>query len=242
MEEKQREVCAFCGEKLAGPYCAQCGKPKIWKKMDGTYFLQELAGVFNLDKGLLFTLKSLLFSPGKALRDYLHGDRSKYIKPLTFLLATSFFYTIISRILKVTPAYTQSVPNGENPAAPVIEWISSHFGYANLMLGLVMGILIRLFFRKHAYHYVEILAILCFSMGMQMMVLLGFEGILFLFPGIHYSVGALLMVGYGIWSIGSFFNPPKFSHYIKITLVHLLSFVLFNLAILVLAFILNKVG
>lgn len=208
--------------------------------MDGGYLMQELAGLFNVEKGLVYTFSSLLTRPGAALREYLTGDRSKFVKPITFLLATSFFYTVFSKMLKVTPVFDDAKFGENNPFVSIMAWGSSHYGYANIMLGLVMSLCIKLFFRKSPYHYVEILAILCFSMGIQMMLLLGFEGVLYFLPKIPYSLGSLLMFGYGVWSLGGFFEPPKWTHYVKIIFVQLFSFITFLIFVILFGIIVYK--
>lgn len=241
MENNVESTCKSCGAEMTGPFCAQCGKPKSWRKMDGGYLMLELAGLFNVEKGLVYTFSSLMTRPGAALREYLTGDRSKFVKPLTFLLATSFFYTVFSKMLKVTPVFDYAKFGENNPFVSIMAWVSSHYGYANVMLGLVMSLWIKLFFRKSPYHYVEILAILCFSLGIEMMLLLGFEGVLYFLPKIPYSLGSLLMFGYGIWSLGDFFRPHAWMNYLKTSLVYALSFISFYFIIIISAVCLHFV-
>lgn len=67
------------------------------------HMIQVVLSIWNLDKGLLFTLRELSLRPGKAIRDYLFGDRKRYLHPLRFLflsaalaafLTTQFVFTV----------------------------------------------------------------------------------------------------------------------------------------------------
>jgi hypothetical protein len=48
---------------------------------------ESILAIFNFEKGLSFTIKNLLVSPGQTLNNYLFtAERSKHIKPMSFLL------------------------------------------------------------------------------------------------------------------------------------------------------------
>lgn len=79
--------CAECGAVLSGPFCAQCGL----RATPGGFTLRRigrelLADALDLDRGVLFTLASLLRRPGATVRAYLAGRTGRYTNPFKYLL------------------------------------------------------------------------------------------------------------------------------------------------------------
>ena len=51
----------------------------------------------------------------------------------------------------------------------VFEWISTHYGYSNILISICMGIWIRLFFSNDGFNFYEILILLCYIVGVGML-------------------------------------------------------------------------
>lgn len=100
---KKLTTCLNCGENLESNYCKKCGQ----KASTHRFTLQQivskdfLIGFLNLEKGFLFTLKSLFTRPGHFIREYIQGKRKTYFHFITFLLiilAVSVFVSQFSSI------------------------------------------------------------------------------------------------------------------------------------------------
>jgi hypothetical protein len=78
--------CKNCGYVVSSNFCSNCGQTVNTPRITGKMMWREFLRVYiNLDKGLIFTLKRMLFNPGLAPLDYVQGKRISYMKPLTFV-------------------------------------------------------------------------------------------------------------------------------------------------------------
>lgn len=103
--------CKSCGEALSGNFCSNCGQKK-YARIDRKYIMDEFQYSFlHMNKGFLYTIKSLIINPGKTARDYIEGNRAKHYKPilLAFVLAT--FSAFLSFKLIDMPKFTQNMGN-----------------------------------------------------------------------------------------------------------------------------------
>ncbi len=98
-EQKQIEFCEYCQSELTGSFCSNCGHPKILKRIDGKYIISEIGSVLNFDKGILFSIKELLIRPGQNVRNFIHKDRNRLVKPIFFIIICSLIYTIVQQFL-----------------------------------------------------------------------------------------------------------------------------------------------
>ncbi len=87
MQTKSTE-CLNCGAELKSNFCEECGQKSSTKRFSLAQLITSdfLSGFFDLEKGFLFTLKSLFTRPGHFVREYVQGKRKVYFHFLTFLL------------------------------------------------------------------------------------------------------------------------------------------------------------
>ena len=89
--------CENCGEIVPDRFCTTCGQlatdfhRPFWELISGS-----LADVFSLDGRLLRTLPMLILRPGRVTRNYLDGQRARYVPPFRmFLLASLLFFLTV---------------------------------------------------------------------------------------------------------------------------------------------------
>ena len=64
--------CKNCGEVLTGKYCSKCGQKASVDKLNLSSFSSEISdGVFNMNKGLFYTIKELFLLIQK--EEQVHG-------------------------------------------------------------------------------------------------------------------------------------------------------------------------
>lgn len=214
-DQNQNEVCLRCNSKLSGNFCSDCGHPKSLQRIDGKYILSEFTRVINFDKGILFTVKELLIRPGKNVRDFIHKDRNRLVKPLIFVIICSLVYTIAEQIFHFEDGYANASGFGESATTDIFRWIQNNYGYANILMAVLIALWIKIFFRKYHYNFFEILILLCFVMGIGMLIYTIF-GITESLAGVKIlRIGGLLSFVYVAWAIGLFFNKKKKMNYVK---------------------------
>ncbi|MBC3885304.1 DUF3667 domain-containing protein [Undibacterium griseum] len=93
-QETHQTTCSNCGAVLSGAYCHQCGQSAhIHRSL--LHLIEEfLHGLLHFDTKSWRTLPALIFRPGQLTRNYINGQRTRYVSPLAlflFLIFLMFF-------------------------------------------------------------------------------------------------------------------------------------------------------
>jgi hypothetical protein len=90
------ENCKNCNEIITGNFCINCGQKK-YKRIDRKYVLEEIEYTFlHVNRGLLYSAKSILKNPGKTAREYIDGNRVNHYKPILLAFVLSGISTFLS--------------------------------------------------------------------------------------------------------------------------------------------------
>jgi len=231
--------CKKCNEPFNGNYCPNCGQPAQLKRIDRHYFIQEIASAFNAERGMVYTIKRMLISPGNSVRQYITEDRSQYVKPITFLFTASVIYALVNHIchIEVENYYFNTDVLKQSTISFIFGWLMNNRGYAGIIIGFLMTFWIKLFYRKSGYNFFEIFVLLCFVSGISTLFL-SVVSILQVLTPVHWNLIKILtpiVVAYHIWSIGQFFDSKKAVNYIKASFA-------FILGAITLSFIVTLIG
>jgi hypothetical protein len=204
------------------------------RRIDGKYLLQEIGSVLSFDRGFFYTIRELAVNPGGSVREFLMEERKRLIKPVLFLILTSIIYTLANNVFHFEDGYVRFEGNADSATSAISNWVRSNYGYANMIMALFIGLWTKIFFRKQAFNIFEILVLLCFVMGMGMLIYSVF-GIMQSLTGVKLLQAAVLGgFVYMAWAIGQFYGGGKFIHYVKAFLAYLLGMITFSLASLLL--------
>jgi hypothetical protein len=217
--------CRTCNLEFTSKFCPNCGQPEQLKRIDGHYIAHEIQHILHFERGILFTIKELFTNPGENIRNYLLVNRSRLVKPIIFIIVTSLIYSICSSFFHFEDGYVNYLDNQKTTTSAIFKWIQGHYGYANIIMGIFIALWTKLFFRKYNFNIFEILILLCFVMGMGMLIYSVF-GII---QGMtHYNVMQIAgIVGfiYVTWAIGQFFEKGKFFNYVKAFFAYVLGMI-----------------
>jgi len=83
--------CLNCGAELQGAYCHACGQAAHAHRTLAHVFEEFLHGVIHFDTKAWRTLPMVIGRPGTLTRNYIYGQRARYISPLALFLFTIFF-------------------------------------------------------------------------------------------------------------------------------------------------------
>lgn len=231
-EQKQTEKCNQCNSELFGDFCASCGQPRKLRRIDGQYIFSEIGSVLNFDRGILFTFRELLLRPGASVQKFILEDRSRLVKPILFIIVCSLLYSIAQQVMHFEDGYVNyNFDELKNSATGAIfQWISQNYGYANILMAAFIALWIKLLFRKYDYNYYEIIILLCFVMGIAMLIFAIFGTVESLTGLPLFQFGAYIGFIYISWAIGQFFDKRKFMNYVKGLLSYLLGMIFFMVA------------
>ena len=226
--------CKNCGTEGSLNYCANCGQPLILKRIDGHYLTHEIEHILHFERGILYTVKELFIRPGRTVKLYISENRSRLVKPIIFLIVTSLIYTLATHFFHIKEGYVNFQEKELTTTGRIFKWVEEHYGYANIIMGVFIALWTKLFFRKYNYNFFEILILLCFTMGMGMLIFAIFAIISGIVHFDMMQIGGYVGILYCAWAIGQFFDKTKAFNYIKALGAYLLCMVtsaLFAMAI-----------
>ncbi|GAA4238504.1 hypothetical protein GCM10022291_29220 [Postechiella marina] len=214
-EDSISKKCKGCNTALTGPFCAQCGTPRVLPKIDASYIISEIVSVLNFNKGIFYTIKELLTRPGDSVQKFIHNDRKRLVKPIIFLIVCSLIYTLAQQFLKFEDGYVNAGGFGDSTVTTIYKWIQKNYGYANILMSIFIALWIKLFFKKHHYNFFEITILLCFAVGIAMLIytIFGLLETVTHLKILHF--GGIIGVIYISWAIGQFFDKNKKINYLK---------------------------
>lgn len=226
------DLCKKCNADVALNYCPNCGHPKAIARIDGSYLLDEIRRVLSFEKGFLFTIRELTMKPGKSIQAFIEEDRNRLVKPIVFLIVTSLIYSAVNGIFHFEDNYVNYSDVKESTTLSMFKWIQGNYGYANIIMAIFIALWIKLFFRKEKFNIFEIIILLCFIMGMGMLIYAIF-GVAQSMTGVSLmQISAMLGFAYFTWAIGQFFGKRKAGSYIKAFFAYILGMISFFLVVM----------
>ena len=122
----------------------------------------------------------------------------------------------------------------DSSISSMFDWVTNNYGYANILMSIFIAFWIKVFFRKHGFNFFEILILLCFVIGIGML-LFSFFGMLDSLTNLKIvDKGYLLGILYISWGIGQFFQKRKIVSFLKGFFSYMLGVFSFGLIIIVL--------
>jgi hypothetical protein len=233
--------CTNCNDELIGKYCSNCGQPVKVKRIDGHYIVHEIEHILHFERGILYTIKELLIRPGQNIRNFIAENRSRLVKPIIFIIVTSLIYTIISHFFHIEDEYVNFTETKKTTTSSIFSWIQNHYGYANIIMGVFITFWLKIFFRKYDYNFFELLILLCFVMGMGMLIFSVFA----LFEGLTklnlMQISGFIGIAYCVWAIAQFFDKTKPISYAKALASYLLGMLTFCFSAIVLGTLIDLI-
>lgn len=236
--------CITCGHPVTENFCSHCGQPVTIKRIDSHYIVHSIQHVLHVEKGIFYTIRELLVRPGQAVKEFISINRNRLVKPIIFIVITSLLYSLAAHFFHVEDGYVSinmDEDSKKTASAAISHWIQSHYGYANIIMGIFIALWLKLFFRKYGFNFFEILILLCFVMGMGMLTLAIFavaEGL----TGLKLMQPAgIIFFLYATWAIGQFFDPRKIISYVKALGAYLAGMITFTLGTLLLGYVVDLI-
>lgn len=217
--------CKNCNHVVNQHYCPNCGQSSKLKRIDGHYIAHEIGQLLNFQKGILYTIQELLLRPGENVRHFITENRSRLVKPIVFIIVTSLIYSLVNNFFHIEDGYIKYDESTKSSTGIILKWIQEHYGYGNIIMGIFIAIWTKIFFRKYGYNFFEILILLCFVIGMAMLIFALFA----LFQGLTnfdlMQIAAIVGIAYCSWAIGQFFDKKKPASYFKAFASYLLGMI-----------------
>ena len=236
-------TCKNCNTEINSNFCPECGKPTKLKRIDGQYIIHEIEHILHFERGIFYTIKELFTKPGQNIRNYLSEDRNRLVKPIIFIIITSLIYTLIINFFHIEAQYVTFESDGEklSTSIKIFSWIQEHYGYANIIIGVFIAFWTKIFFKKHHFNFFEILILICFIIGVSMLIFSIFAVLSGLTNLKITQIGGISGVIYCTWAIGQFFGKNKIINYIKALSAYILGMVSFTALAILLGILIDSV-
>jgi hypothetical protein len=207
--------CTNCDHEINLNYCPNCGQAAKLKRIDGHYIIHEIEHVLHFEKGILYTIKELLTKPGENVRSFISENRSRLVKPIIFIIVTSLIYSVINHFYHIEKGYVNYDESSKSTTGLIFKWVQDHYGYSNIIMGIFIAVWTKLIFRKYGYNFFEILILLCFVMGIGMLIFALFAFLQGIIKIELMQVAGYVGIAYCSWAIGQFFDKKKPLNYLK---------------------------
>jgi hypothetical protein len=208
--------CKNCGKFIEGNFCNHCGQNSKVGKVNLSNFLNEISeSVFQINRGLFFTLKELLIRPGHGVKEFLNGKRKNHFKPIAYVLTLSTLYFIISHLVgentwmnDVVSGFSIGVNDSgeEIEMLPILTWLSENFAYTTLLLIPIFSLASFLSFLGLGTNYLEHTVLNSYITGQQAIFYSIFILIkIFIDSEYLELIPVLISVAYAFWVYWQFF-------------------------------------
>lgn len=231
--------CNTCQADIAQNFCPNCGQAATLKRIDGHYIRHEIEHVIHFEKGILYTVKELLIRPGKSIQHFISVDRNRLVKPIIFIVITSLIYTIINNFFHIEQGYMKFDEAKPSTIGEMMKWVQDHYGYGNILMGVFIAWWLKLFFKKYNFNFYEIIIMLCFTIGMGMLIFAFFAPIQGIFHVEVMQLAGIVGFVYMTWAIGQFFDKSNVMSYVKSFFAYALGSISFLIAIVIIGTVID---
>lgn len=207
--------CKNCNTEISQNYCPQCGHPAKLHRIDGHYIQHEIEHLLHFERGILYTLKELIIRPSQSIKSFITDDRNRLVKPIIFVIITSLIYTFVNSIFHVEVGFIHIREEKPTAIGAIFKWLEGHYGYANLFFGIFIAAYAKLLFRKYEYNFFEILILMCYVLGIQMLIFSVFTALSSTTKLELMVVAVIISLFYTVWVISYFFDKTKILNYFK---------------------------
>lgn len=224
--------CKNCNTEILQNYCPNCGQALSLKRIDSHYIIHEIEHVLHFEKGILYTIRELTLHPGQNVKHFITENRSRLVKPIIFIIVSSLIYSITNHFFHIEEGLVQHTDTKPSTTALIFKWVQDHYGYANIIMGLFIAGWIKLFFRKYPFNFFEILILLCFVMGMGMLIYTVFALVQGLTHFKLMQVAGIAGIAYSVWAIAQFFDKRRILNYFTALASYILGMLSFSFAVI----------
>ncbi|AII53214.1 hypothetical protein N008_14670 [Hymenobacter sp. APR13] len=173
-----------------------------------------LHSIWHVDKGILYTLRTMVRRPGPTIREYLAGKRVDHFRPLSLLFFITGLYALLYAALHIDmmpprdPAMPEAVYQMQ---ASSTTFFMKYLSWFYVAMVPAWALAARLCLRRGGYNYAECLIIASFITAINNFLTLLLLPVTYAYSGTpqiqSFSLYALLLVtGYASWAYGNLLN------------------------------------
>jgi len=193
--------CKNCNTKIEQIFCPICGQKTNTKRyvVKSALFVDAFQNLFEVNKGLVYTIKELFSRPGNSIREYIQGKRIRhrnYIELLLIVIAFSYFLEQYASINSANLVTSESIYEGTNSLMRSFVEFSNENPKLYMLLMIPLNALFSfIWFQRSKQNYIEHLILNTYKSSAEVIIT-----ILFIIITILYSDIAVLKIILGLFS------------------------------------------
>jgi len=163
--------CQNCGNNFEENYCNICGQKIIKNRYTLKDVLVNATDLFfNLERGLIFTVKELSLRPGILITEYIAGKRVKYYNPFKFLVIFIAVGTFFSLKIEELGAKSRIIKITESSTDTIFIFFTNYWDILSLLLVPIFSIFSFLLFKRSGYNFTENLILNSYVVGYHSLI------------------------------------------------------------------------
>lgn len=209
-------TCKNCNNIFEGDYCNICGQKVISKRYTLNHFFNHLLQGFDIDKGILFTARSLFSNPGRVLKDYYSGCTVAYYNPLKYLLIIASIYALLMIGFNIFDSNLQNINemmgvegNQTQLQQQINMYTRKYMSFISILILPFYSLLSRWIFHKRKLFYAEHLILNAYFMSQYLLIITLSLFIIIVFPFLAiylFPFGLFVFIGYYTYGYRSYFK------------------------------------
>ena len=238
-------ICINCNNHYTGNYCNNCGQKKVKNRLSvRVLFHSFFHNIFNIEKGLWYTMYHLFVHPSDVILAYNNGNRIKYTNPLkfAFVVATlSTFLILTFDLMKENVNHINHMVGLDEQViriqTKVLTFTSNYLNIISLLTIPFYSIGSYFIYRRRSYNYAEHLVVFTYLSGLAgtMALIFIFTSLLSPYLSARYSLFSLfihfLVYFYGVHNL---FKGNIIHNLIKVIFIQITGLILFILSFVIL--------
>ena len=189
--------CLNCGRAVSYNFCEFCGQKTVTERFTLKHVFSQdfIRGIYNLDEGLLLTLKEVFTRPGHAIREYVQGKRVNHFNYFAFFVLAITVSHFVQEYAKVN-VESLFATNIQKSLLSFNEYVFHKYDKLFSFVSIPVFALISYFvFKKAAQNYAEHFVLNTYKAAGSILILS-----LFYFVGIGVANHTFLKVLYVVTS------------------------------------------
>lgn len=199
-------ICKNCGTSVDKNYCGQCGQPAAVKRITFKGLIHDAFHLFtHVDKGILFTIKKLITSPGTMQRDYIDGERVRHQKPFAMFFISATVAGLVRYWINV--ALVNYYEGGD-----VVEgdFFHKYMVILHVILLPLYVLITYLVFYKRRFNYAEVGVMTLYTMSFFFLITTFIWLFRFIWPNIDTAYIELPVIAlYNVITFINFYREEK---------------------------------
>lgn len=186
-------ICKNCEKECDGNFCPECGQKTSVGRLTVKSMVQNvILGIFNCDRGILFTVKSLYTRPGCMIGEYLEGKRARYFAPFQMLFVLAAIYLIFYNLfgLEKIEEYVFEKNKIGKFYVSMEQWMTKYIAFLWLSMVPLFSVMFRFVYGKRfrrRYNWAETFFINAYLQTQQIVLAIGMLFVVSVFKVIALS-------------------------------------------------------